>query len=774
MPRAPEREDAVSPVSGGDRAGRTRCVKVLFPLPLDTAFDYALPPGAAPAPGTFVRAPFGPRQAVGVVWSAPFEAPGARDDADAASADAANAGAANAAARRRLKSVSEIIDAPPLTSALMDFIDWGAGYAMAPRGSVLAMTMRSGDGLAAPPTRRGYVAAPSHAAPARMTPQREAVLAAARAAGDGAPMSAGDLARAAGVSDAVVRGLARSGALRAVDVDADAPFAAPDPALPGKTLTEDQAHAAAVVADIIAQDAHKAILIDGVTGSGKTEVYLEAAAAALARDPSAQVAILLPEIALTLPFLSRVEARFGAAPAPWHSEMTGAARRRVWRRVLEGQARIVVGARSALFLPYRNLKLVIVDEEHDGAYKQEDGVVYHARDFAVARGARGGFPVVLASATPSLETVVNVDEGRYAAVGLPARASGAAMPQIDLVDMREHPADPGAWLSPVLKKAVDATLDAGEQSLLFLNRRGYAPLTLCRRCGHKMTAPNSDTMLVEHRFENRLVCHHTGFSMPKPSACPACNAVDALVPCGPGVERIAEEAASRWPDARIEVLSSDTAASPAAMRAVLDAMATGAVDILIATQVAAKGHHFPGLTLVGVVDADLGLSGGDLRAAERTYQLLSQVTGRAGRAATPGQRRGRALLQTYQPDAPVLRAMERGDRDAFLAAEAESRCAYGYPPYGRLAAVLLRSDREAALHEAARALAAAVPNGDGVEVLGPARAPIYRLRGEARMRFLVKARRDVNLQAFIKDWFAGVKTPSAVRRVVDINPYSFL
>ena len=735
-------------------AAPPQCVRVLFPLPLDKAFDYALPPGTRPAPGDFVRAPFGPRNVVGVVWSAPFAAPD--DDA----------------ARRRLKSVAEVIDAPPLPAEIMDFIDWAAGYVMAPRGSVLAMTMRSGDGLARPAPRKGYVAAAE--APERLTPQRRAVLAAAGAAAGAAPLSAGDLARAAGVSEAVVRGLARAGGLRTVDIDPDPPFAAPDPTRPGKRLTEDQACAAGFIATFIAGDDHKAILIDGVTGSGKTEVYLEAAAAALMRDETAQVAILLPEIALTLPFLKRVEDRFGAAPAPWHSEMTGAARRRVWRRVLEGQARIVVGARSALFLPYRNLKLIIVDEEHDGAYKQEDGVVYHARDFAVARGARGRFPVVLASATPSLETVVNVDEGRYAAVGLPARATGAAMPDISLIDMRENPAEPGTWLSPVMATAVERNLSAKEQTLLFLNRRGYAPLTLCRRCGHKMTAPHSDTMLVEHRFENRLVCHHTGFSMPKPSACPACNAVDALVPCGPGVERVAEEAKARWPEAAIEVLSSDTAPGPAAMRGVLDAMAAREIDILIATQVAAKGHHFPGLTLVGVVDADLGLSGGDLRAAERTYQLLSQVTGRAGRAQKPGEKPGRALLQTYQPDAAVLRAMESGDRDAFLAAEASARRAHGYPPYGRLAAVLLRSHKEPALQAAARALAAAVPHGDGIEVLGPARAPIYRLRGEARMRFLVKARRGVSLQAYIRDWFAGVKTPSAVRRTVDINPYSFL
>ena len=479
---------------------------------------------------------------------------------------------------------------------------------------------------------------------------------------------------------------------------------------------------------------------------------------------------MLPEIALTLPFLARLEERFGGAPAPWHSDMTRAARRRTWRRVLDGQARLVVGARSALFLPYRNLKLVIVDEEHDNAYKQEDGVIYHARDFAVARGARAGFPVVLASATPSLETVVNVDEGRYRACGLPSRASGATMPSISLIDMREDPPETGAWLSPRLIAEIDHNITAHEQSLLFLNRRGYAPLTLCRKCGHKMIAPGSDTMLVEHRFENRLVCHHTGFSMAKPSACPSCNAVDTLFACGPGVERIFEEAKGRWPDKEVVMLSSDSAPGPQAMRAVLEAMTAGEIDILIATQVVAKGHNFPNLTLVGVVDADMGLAGGDLRAAERTYQLLSQVTGRAGRAAKPG----RTFLQTYQPHAPVLQALAGGERDDFLAAEAEGRLALGYPPYGRLAAIILASRDEGALAGSAQDLLRGAPNGDGVQVLGPARAPIYRMRGMARMRFLVKARRDVDLQAYLMDWMRRVKTPSSVRRVIDINPYSFM
>ncbi|MEM8772158.1 MAG: primosomal protein N' [Pseudomonadota bacterium] len=720
-----------------------RRIKVLFPLPLFAAYDYLAPMGSDLQPGAFVRAPLGSREIYGVVWP---EAP------DAALPEA------------KLKTIAEIVDAPSLSADMVDFLVWSARYTMFPAGSLLRMAMRSGDWLARPRMQNGYVRAA--AAPDRLTPQRARVLEAAGAA----PQSAADLARAASVSDAVVRGLAKSGALRVVDIDPDPPFAPPNPHAPGANLSDDQSAAAKALRAPIGERCGQAILIDGVTGSGKTEVYLEAAAAALEADPAAQVLILIPEIALTLPFLERVEARFRAAPAPWHSDLTAAARRRTWRRVAEGQARLVVGARSALFLPFANLKLIIVDEEHDNAYKQEDGVIYHARDLAVARGARAGFPVVLASATPSLETVVNVDEGRYDAVGLVSRYAGAEMPDIGLIDMREDPPEQGRWLSPGLCAAVDEKLSAGEQTLLFLNRRGYAPLTLCRRCGHKMTAPDSDTMLVEHRFENRLVCHHTGFSMPKPEACPKCNAVGGLAPCGPGVERVEEEARARWPDASVAVLSSDTAPTPKMMRAVLDGVETGDVDILIATQVAAKGHHFPGLTLVGVVDADLGLAGGDLRAAERTYQLLAQVTGRAGR----GEKKGRALLQTYQPDAPLFAALSNGDRNAFLAAEAESRARYGFPPYGRLAAIILRGRDEAALEKAARSLRAAAPDGDGVTLMGPARAPIYRLRGEARMRFLVKSRRDVNLQAYLNDWLSRVKMPGSVRRVVDVDPYSFL
>lgn len=724
-------------------------IKVLFPLPLDKPYDYLAEESAGLAPGDFVTAPLGPREVLGVVWGV-----GRNDEG---------------APAHKLKEIVGPAPAARLAPEVLDFVDWAARYTMAPAGAVLRMVLRGADGLRIPKPSTGYLK--SGAPLQRKTPQREKALAAApdKAVGN-EPMTAAAIAARAGVSDAVVRGLAKAGALTPVEIEPDPPFAAPALSPRREALSSEQQSAADLIAGEIDAGAHSTTLIDGVTGAGKTEVYLEAAAATLARDETAQVLIMIPEIALTLPFLKRVEERFGAAPAPWHSDLTGAARRRTWRRVAEGQARLVVGARSALFLPFANLRLIIVDEEHDGAYKQDDGVIYHARDLAVARGARGAFPVVLASATPSLETVINVGEERYKAVGLKSRFAGASLPAIDLIDLRETPADPGAWLSPPLISSVKEKLSVGEQTLLFLNRRGYAPVTICRRCGHRMMAPGSDTCLVEHRFSGRLVCHHTGYSIPKPPACPECNAVDALAPCGPGVERVAEEAVERWPNARIEVLSSDAAPTPAAMRAILDAMGAGEIDILIATQVAAKGHHFANLTLVGVVDADLGLSGADLRAAERTYQLLSQVAGRAGRA----EKAGRAVLQTHQPHAPVFAALASGDRDAFLAAEAEARHVHGYPPFGRLASIILKSKDETALNEAARSLERAAPAADGVTVMGPARAPIYRLRGVARMRFLVKARRDVGLQAFLRDWLSRVKTPGSVRRTVDIDPYSFL
>ncbi len=722
-------------------------VRVLLPLPVGDGYDYALPQGVTATPGQFVRVPLGPREVIGVIWP---------DTPDETVPDT------------KLRPVTDVFDAPPLSSDVMAFVDWVAGYTLFSRGVVLRMVMRSGQALASVKPQTGYRLASGAPPPEKMTPQRAAVLAAAPTA-DAPPLTARALADTAGVSDGVVRGLIKSGALTHLDIDPDPPFLPPDPTRAGRALSPEQQAAAHFLKDLVKTGSYSTTLIDGVTGSGKTEVYLEAIATALEVDPTAQVCMLLPEIGLTLPFLKRIEDRFGAPAAHWHSDVSDKGRRRVWKRVADGSARLVVGARSALFLPYKNLQLIVVDEEHEGAYKQHDGVLYQARDMAVARGALSGFPVILASATPSLETLANVEEGRYGIVHLPSRFGPARLPDTDIVDLRATPPERGEWLSPPVIQAVNDRLERREQSLLYLNRRGYAPVTLCRKCGERMTAPKSDTWLVEHKYSGRLVCHHTGYSIPKPKYCPHCGAEDSLTPCGPGVERVAEEAAARWPQARVEIFSSDTMLGAGAAKSLLKRMTEGEIDILVATQAAAKGHNFPNLTLVAAVDADLGLAGGDLRAAERTFQTLSQVAGRAGRAEKPGL----VMLQSYQPDHPVIQSLAAQDRDGFAAAELEGRAGLGFPPYGRLAALILSGDNEARLNETARMLAETVPQAPGLEIWGPAPAPLYRLRGTYRIRFLVKTERGISIQQVLKAWLTEVKMPSSVRTTVDIDPYSF-
>ncbi len=725
--------------------------RVLFPLPLPEPFDYLAPEGMELAPGDHVAAPLGPRTARGVV-------------VEVTEREGVN---------RPLKPLAGRIDDPPLPPGTLAFVEWAARYACEPAGEALALALR---GLRAPPPAPERVLVPTGKLPARSTPTREKVLAAAaQAQAAGERLGAAALATRAEVSAGVVKALVEDGALAVELLPRVRAYAPPDPAHPGAALDPGQAAAAAALGALVQGGGFQAALLDGVTGSGKTEVYLDAAARVLAADPAAQVLLLLPEIALTEAVLDRVERRFGARPAQWHSGVGGPERRAVWEAVAQGRCRIVVGARSALFLPFAKLRLVAVDEEHDGAFKQEDGFVYHARDLAVARAKIEGALVVLASATPSLETVANAQAGRYRWLRLADRHGAARLPQVRLVDLRETPPERDRWLSPPLVQAVAETLARGEQALLFLNRRGYAPLVLCRACGERMTAPDTDSWLVEHRYSGRLVCHLTGFSMPKPEACPHCAARGSLTAIGPGVERLEEEARTLFPEARIEVFSSDTVQDAGAARALVGRMAEGEIDILVATQAAAKGHNFPRLTLVGVVDADLGLRGGDLRAAERTYQLLAQATGRAGRPdGAGGGRAGRALVQTYAPEHPVLQALAAQDRDAFLAAEAASRQAAGLPPYGRLAALIASSPDPAALESFVRALAAAAPNTAGLEVYGPADAPIALLRGRRRKRFLVRADRGVDLQGFINAWRARVKTPGSVRLAVDVDPYSFL
>jgi primosomal protein N' (replication factor Y) (superfamily II helicase) len=721
-----------------------KVASVLIPLPVDEAFDYLLPDDMDLARGDLVTVPLGPRQITGVV-SEVREIP---------------------ATNRRLKPVSGRLDLPPLPPATLDFLEWAARWTLSPPGEMAALALK---GLRhappKPPMRLHRVAGQS---PVRLTPARAAVLERLDA-GHAAPTAA-DLAREAGVSPGVVKGLVDEGVITARLAENASPFPAPDPRHAPVILNPDQAEAASQIGAAALGGDFAVFLLDGVTGSGKTEAYLEAVGQLLEVQPDAQVLILLPEIALTQAVIARITARFGAAPAEWHSGLTGPRRRQVWDAVASGQCRIVVGARSALFLPFPNLRLLVVDEEHDGSYKQEDGLIYQGRDLAVARARFESAAVVLASATPSLETLGNARQGRYRELRLTARHGVAVLPDITLLDLRADPPEPQTWLSPPLRAAMAETLERGEQTLLFLNRRGYAPVVLCRACGHRMTAPDTDSWLVEHRYTGRLVCHLTGFSMPKPDTCPSCGAKDSLVPVGPGVERVEEEVRSLFPEARTAIFSSDTTPDGRSAREMVEAMERGEIDILVATQAAAKGHNFPNLTLVGVVDADLGLRGGDLRAAERTFQLLMQATGRAGRAERPG----RALLQTWTPEHPVLQALAAGDRDSFLATESEERRLASLPPFGRLAALILSGDKADAVEKAAQLLAGAIPNAERLEVYGPADAPLALVRGRRRKRLLVRADRDVDIQAFLRAWLSRVKLPSSVRLSVDVDPYSFL
>ena len=719
----------------------SRIAQVLLPLPLPEAFDYAEPEGMDLQPGDLVAVPLGPRLVSGAVLSL-------RD------AEGHN---------RPLKPVAGRYDEPPLPLATLEFLEWAARYAVDSPGQPLAMTLR---GARAPKPRPERLVEVTGAEPPRMTPARRRVLDAAAAG----PLSPPALAKAAEASSGVVKGLIDEGALRIVLRETPAAFDEPDPIGPAPPMNDSQAAAARVIRAMLAEGGFQAALIDGVTGSGKTEVYLDAVAATLAADPEAQVLVLLPEIALTQAVIARIASRFGAAPGEWHSGIAPPLRRRVWEAVTTGRCRIVIGARSALFLPYRKLRLIVVDEEHDASYKQEEGFIYQARDLAVARAKIEGAGVILASATPSLETLWNAEQGRYRWLKLGARHGSARLPDVELIDLRETPPEVGRWLSWPLVQAMAETFERGEQTLLFLNRRGYAPLVLCRACGERLCAPDSQSWLVEHRYTGRLVCHLTGFSMPKPERCPYCAAKDSLVSIGPGVERVAEEVASLFPEARLAVFSSDTVVDAAAARLLIDQMEQGEIDVMVATQAAAKGHNFPKLTLVGVVDADLSLRGGDLRAGERTYQLLAQVSGRAGRADRPG----RALLQTYAPEHAVMQALKAADRDSFVAAEMAERQLAGLPPYGRLAAVIVSSANGEALEAYVRALAAAAPNAEGVEVYGPADAPLSLIRGRRRKRFLVRADRNVDLQAYLAAWRARARPPGSVRVVIDVDPYSFL
>ncbi len=757
---------------------------VLLPYPFAGPFDYRVPEGLTPEPGDIVLVPLNSREEIGVVWDA--AAPRLDD---------------KPVPEHRLRAMIAIVDTPPMREDLRRLIDWIAAYTLSPPGEVMRMALRvlrpdsgpvsgwrrscpshaparpgdqpaHGTGWADPPVEPGDDGQKSLVDDGhqgrikiRLTDARRRVLDHLAAA---EPRTTMELAREAGVSAAVIRGMADVGLLLATPLPFAQPFQRPDPSHTGPTLSADQQRAAETLRQAVACRKFSVTLLDGVTGSGKTEVYLEAIAEAL--RAGRQALVLLPEIALSSQWLSRFERRFGVPPAVWHSDLTSRVRRTTWRAVADGNAQVVVGARSALFLPFPDLGCIVVDEEHETAFKQEEGIVYHARDMAVVRARFCAAPAILVSATPSLEAVANVEAGRYGHLHLPTRHGGAIMPKIEAIDLRDDTPERGHFLAPKLIAAIRDTIGRGEQAMLFLNRRGYAPLTLCRRCGHRMQCPNCTAWLVEHRARRELRCHHCGHSVPIPEKCPACEAVQSLTAVGPGVERITEEAGLLFPDARRLVMASDTMPSPHAAAEAARAIEAREVDLIIGTQIVAKGWHFPHLTLVGVVDADLGLAGGDLRAAERTVQLLHQVAGRAGRAEAPGL----VLLQTFSPEHPVMQALVHGDLEAFMASEAAIRRPGHWPPYGRLAALIVSADTAGAADVLARDLGVAAPHADGVTVLGPAPAPLAILRGRHRRRLLLKTRRDIAVQPILREWLGRVTVARGGRVDVDVDPVSFL
>ncbi len=723
-------------------------VKVLIPNVVNAGYDYRL---TGPATlGQFVACRVMNRPYIGVVW-------GFGDSGLPA---------------EKIKDVSAVYDAR-LAITDLQWIAKMSGWTLMTPGAVLRLIVNVPDAFSPPKMEQLYGLNITDAV--RMTASRQAV-ADAFASNDNEPMSATDVQNIARVSPSVVRTMISSGILVPKEQRArPTEYNSPEYHDCGNiVLNPEQQSAADVIGAAIDRGGFSVHLLDGITGSGKTQVYFDAAWRAYSRGGS--VLLMMPEIALTAQFMHRFAARFGAAPVVWHSNLTAARRREIWRGVLRGEIRMVVGTRSALFLPWQNLGLIVVDEEHDTSYKQEDMGNYHARDMAVLRGKIAGFPVVLASATPSAETLQNVASGKYQVLRLTSRVGGAQLPKIETIDLRENRPEPyqvsdvlnNGFLSVPLCNAISDTIAAHRQVMLFINRRGFAPIVQCKKCGWVAGCPDCSVGMTYHRAVGKLLCHMCGRTAPMPTKCPDCGGDVSMR--GAGLEKIAEEVSVRFPSARVALVSSDTISTRQSLERIVAKMESGEIDIVIGTQILAKGHHFPNLTLVGVVDADMGLFGTDFRAAEHTFQQLFQVAGRAGRGEFPG----RVLLQTYQPQHPVLCAICAGDRDAFMAADMASRQSAKMPPFGQLIAVIVECQREDTLKKYCAGLAAAAPRAPGVKIMGPIAAGVYQIRNWYRMRFLVMGGPTTLLQPVVAHWLRAIKQPANMRVKVDVNPQNFM
>lgn len=729
---------------------------VLFPLPLNQTYTYIREESMDLPVGTFVQAPFGKRRLIGVIWPDPIS---------------------ETISSTQLKELSKTFpEIAPLTEKAIKFLEWVSKYTMSPRGSVLKMMLSAPEVFEEKTAKMGYKlhADKEKLDSLRLSESRHRVLSILKEAK--APMLQTDIAKSANVNVSVLKPLIANGIIEQVPMLDEEEHLSISTFCP-VTLSEDQTKAVSHLLDQVHSDDPKPALLDGVTGSGKTEVYFEAIAKVLKED--GQALVLLPEISLSTQWLSRYKERFGVEPTLWHSDLTKAQRRKNWLAVNKGEARVVVGARSALFLPFKNLKFIVVDEEHDGSYKQEESVIYNARDMAIVRAKVEKASIVLASATPSLETIYNCDQGVYDFIHLPERHGGAVLPDIELVDLREPQQkstvdkggvkEPTHWIAEPLFQACQETLAQEQQVLLYLNRRGYSPLTICKACGERESCPYCTAWLVYHRGRKTLVCHHCGHTVNHHQDCVTCGSKDSLIPCGPGVERVAEEVQKRFPDATYEVISSDVMSNSRRMKQVIEDFADGKIQILIGTQMIAKGYHFPNLTLVGVIDADLGLTGADIRASEKTYQLLHQVAGRSGRET----KKGKVLLQTYMPDHPVFQALITHDRDSFLQEEKQVRSFRSMPPYGRLASIIISAGDAPLVEKICKELAKKMPQFKGVEIFGPGPAQLSLIRGKHRWRFLVKTEKEISVQKVIGAWLQDFVLPNSVRLQIDVDPYSF-
>lgn len=723
---------------------------VLLPLPFNDVFDYQTDDNITLALGQLVVVPFGREEMVGVIWKK---------------------GQTAEIAPERIKNIKQILDLPKISKSLMSFITKTAEYNLATAGMVLKMVLgqKTNQLPKQKVTLYGLMIKNENLQGIRITEARQAVF---DFLDDGKEAEKEDIINATGVSQAIISSMIKNGFLYKHEVLINEEAEEQKVNLSKQTVLTDEQQAAADILVKKVGSGFSATLLDGVTGSGKTEVYFEAVAEALKEGK--QVLVLVPEISLTAQWLRRFEMRFGVTPFIWHSEVGVKDKAKTWKAVALNRAKVIVGARSALFLPFADLGIIVVDESHDHSFKQESLVVYQGRDMAVLRAHLEKIPVILSTATPDLETIVNCEEGKYDCVKLRKRYAKAVLPEIKIIDIKKDKPQKGDWgisfIAPTLVNEIEANLQRGEQTMLFLNRRGYAPLLICRDCGHRMQCPHCTAWLSEHRSTSELVCHHCGFTMRTPKLCPECHSEDGLTACGPGVERIAEEVKHRFPKARTAILSSDITANYKAISDVIRRTADKEVDILIGTQILAKGHNFPDLTLVGVIDADLGLMGTDLRCSEQTFQLLAQVAGRAGR----GHKKGEVYLQTLYPDNLILQAVIEHNREKFIELEKNARRFLKMPPYGKLAAIIVSSTHPKAAEAAAYALGRCAPNTDLIQTLGPAPAPMALLRGRYRYRLLLKTAKNINIQDIIKKWLNMVSVKSNVRIDVDINPYSFM